>query len=99
VSVDDAAALRSQLWRFRRAVALPDQAGDYPQDMLGCAESWPLGLSLEIRQPLPPWPPRLFQLDLEPYQLAVGLNPLQFGGMAARARTDSVGIPLAVTAR
>jgi hypothetical protein len=30
VSVDDAAALRSQLWRFRCAGALPDQAGDYP---------------------------------------------------------------------
>ena len=33
MSVDDAAALRSQLWRFRRAVALPDHAGGYPQGM------------------------------------------------------------------
>jgi hypothetical protein len=33
VSVDDAAPLHSQLWRFRRAVALPDQADGYPQGM------------------------------------------------------------------
>ncbi len=39
VSVDDAAALRSQLWRFRRAVALLDQAGDYPQGMLECGQT------------------------------------------------------------
>jgi hypothetical protein len=34
VPVDDAAALHSQLWHFWHAVALPDQAKDYPQDML-----------------------------------------------------------------
>jgi hypothetical protein len=75
VSVDDAAALHSQLWRFRRAIALPDYAGDYPQDMLGCAGSWPLWSVYRKRhQPLPPWSPRLLQFRHEPGPVGMHLG-------------------------
>jgi hypothetical protein len=61
VSVDDAAALRSQLWCFRRAVGLPDHDGDYPQNMLEgvvrrtSSWPWPAGRSATTGGPDRPW--------------------------------------------
>jgi len=103
VSVDDAAALHSQLWRFRRAIALPDYAGDYPQDMLGCAGSWPLWSVYRKRhQPLPPWSPRLLQFRHESGPVGVHLGVADQGDIVLptaeamlRKRTLPIGVPRA----